>query len=76
MPNHAHRKKNFADCFCLPPQPNGTIQNHSMLRPGYRRVRLLDTKWTVGTLRTYCHSICAEKKFMLQENAPSWQCVE
>ena len=81
MPNQAHRQKNFADRFRLPPQPNGAMQNHPMLRPGYRSVRFLDTECTVGILRTYCQSICAEKKlstlnFMLQENAPSWQCVE
>ena len=77
MPNQAYRQKNFAGCFRLPPQP----YNHPMLRPGYRSVRVLDTKCTVGILGTYCNSICAEKKsstlnFMLQENAPSWQCVE
>ena len=53
---------------------------NSMLRPGYRNVRFLDTMCTVGMLRTYCHSICAEVflstlHFMFQENAPSWQCV-
>ena len=46
----------------LPPQPNGALQNYSMLLPGYRRNRLLDTKCTVGIHRTYCHSICAEIK--------------
>ena len=81
MPNQAHRQKIFVGHFRLPPQPNGAIQNHSMLRPGYRSVRFVDTKCTVGILRTYCHSIFAEKNwstlnFMLQENAPSWQCVE
>ena len=74
-------RKNFAGRFRLPSQPNGAMQNHSMLRPGYRGVRFLDNKCTVGILRTYCHSICAEKiwstlNLMLQENAPSWQCVE
>ena len=42
-------------------------QNHSMLRPGYRSVRVLDNKCTVGILRTYCHSICAEKKLVNTE---------
>ena len=75
-------RKNFAGRFHLPPQPNGAMQNHLMLRPGYRSVRFLDNKCTVGILRTDCHSICAEKKnwstlnFMLPENAPSWQCVK
>ena len=40
---------------------NGAMQNHSMLRPGYRSARFIDTKCTVGILRTYCHSICGEK---------------
>ena len=56
-------RKIFAGRFRLPPQPNGAMQNHSMLRPGYRSIRFLDTKGTVGILRTYCHSICAEIKF-------------
>ena len=55
-------RKKFAGRFRLPPQPNGAMQNRSMLRPGYRSVRFLDTKCTVGILITYCHSICAEKK--------------
>ena len=81
MPNHAHRQKNFTGRSRLPPQPNGAMQNHSMLQPGYHSVRFLDTKCTVGILRTYCHSICAVKKlstlnFMLQGNAQSGQCVE
>ena len=54
-------RKIFASRFCLPPQPDSAMQNHSMLRPGYRSVRFLDTKFTVGTLWTYCHSMCAEK---------------
>ena len=61
MPNQAHRQKIFAGRFRLPPQPNGAMQNHSMLQPGYRSVRFLDTKCTVGILRTHCHSICAKK---------------
>ena len=81
MPNQAHRQKNFAGRFRLPPQPNGAMQNYSILRLGYRSLRCLDTKCTVGILITYCHSICAEKNrstlnCMLQENAPSWQSVE
>ena len=81
MPNQAHRQKNLASRFRLSPQPNGAMQNYSMLRPGYRSVRFLDTKCTVGILKIYCHWIYAEKNwstlnFMLQENAPSWQCVE
>ena len=74
-------EKNFADRFRLPPQANGAMQNYSILRPGYCSVRILDTKCAVGILRTYCHSICAEKywstlNIMLQENAPSWQFEE
>ena len=83
MSNQALRQKNPAGFFDMPPQPNGALQNYSILRrPGYRSVRFLDTKCTVGLHRTYCHSISAEKKkwstlkFMLQENAPSWQCAE
>ena len=53
--------------FALPPQPNGALQNYSMLRPGYRRVRFLDTKCTVVIHRTYCHSICAEKNLVNTE---------
>ena len=80
MPNEAHRQKNFAGRFRLPPQPNGAMQNYSMLPPGFRSVRILDTMFTVGILRTYCHSISADfflstLNFMFQENAPSWQCV-
>ena len=60
--NQAHRQKKIADRFHLPPQPNGAMQNHSMLRPGYRGVRFLDTKCVVGILRTYCHSIYEEKQ--------------
>ena len=67
--------------FRMQPQPNGALQNYSILRPGYRSVRFLDTKCTVDTIRTYCHSICADKNwstqnFTLQENAPSWHCIE
>ena len=54
------KKKKIAGRFRLPPQPNGAMQNYSMLRPGYRSVRFLDTKCTVGILRTYCYSICAK----------------
>ena len=62
MPNQAHRQKKFVGRFRLPPQPNGVTHNYSMLRPGYRSVRVLDTKCTVGILRTYYHqSTCAEK---------------
>ena len=62
MLNQAHRpKKNVACRFRLPPQANGALHNYSILRPGYRSVRFLDTKCTVGMLKTYCHSICAEK---------------
>ena len=80
MPTRAHRQKQFSGRFLLTPQPNGAMQKYSMPRPGYRSVRFLDTKCTVGIPRTYCNSICAEKslstlKFMLQENAPSWECV-
>ena len=60
-------RKNFAGRFRLPPQPNGAMQNHSMLRPGYRSVRFLDNKCTVGILRTYCHSICADKNLVNTE---------
>ena len=60
-------RKNFAGRFRLPLQPNGAMQNHSMLRPGYRSVRFLDNKCTVGILRTYCHSICAEKNLVNTE---------
>ena len=64
--------------FALPPQPNGALQNYSMLRSGYRRVRFFYTKCTVGIHRTYCHSILEDKHWstlnvMLQENASSWQ---
>ena len=58
------------------------MQNHSMLRPGYRRVRFLDTKCTFSILRTYCHSIFAEKNLIHTEFYASrkrtiiWQCVE
>ena len=53
-------RKSLRTVFALPPQPNGALQNYSMLRPGYRRVRYLDKKCTVGIHRKYCHSICAE----------------
>ena len=81
IPNQAHCQKNFEGRFRVAPHPNGAMQNHSMLRPGYRSVQFLVTKCTVGIIITYCYSICAEKNwstliFMLQENAPSWQCVE
>ena len=71
-------RKNFAGRFRLPPQPNGAMQNQSMLRPGYRSVRCLDTKCTVGILRNiFPFNLCRKKKwstlnFMLQENASSW----
>ena len=39
---HIVRKK-FAGRFRLTPQPNGAMQNYSMLRPGYRSVRFFDT---------------------------------
>ena len=29
-------RKNFVGRFRVPPHPNGAMQNHSMLRPGYR----------------------------------------
>ena len=67
MPNQEHSQKNFAGRFRLPPQPNGAMQNHPMLRPGYRSLRFLHNKCTVGILRTYCHSICAEKKLVNTE---------
>ena len=67
MANQAHRQKIFAGRFRLPPQPNGAMENYSMLRHGYRSVRLLDTKCTVGKLRKYCHSICAEKHLVNTE---------
>ena len=60
-------RKNFAGHFRLPPQPNGAMQNHSMLRPGYRSVRFVDNKCTVGILRTYCHSIWGEKNLVNTE---------
>ena len=60
-------RNTFAGRFRLPPQHNGAMQNHSMLRPGYRSVRFLDIKCTVGILRTYCRSICAEKKLVNTE---------
>ena len=77
---HIVRKK-IAGRFRVPPHPDSAMQNHSMLRPGYRSVRFSDAKCIVVILRTYCHLIRAEKSwstlnFMLQENAPSWQCVE
>ena len=67
MPNPARRQKNFAGRFRLTPLPNGAMLNQSMLRPGYRSVRCLDTKCTVGILRTYYHSICAEKNLVITE---------
>ena len=34
MPNQTHRqKKNLQAVFALPLQPNGALQNYSMLRP-------------------------------------------
>ena len=54
-------RKKLRAVFALRPQPNGALQNYSMLRPGYRRVRFVDTKFTVVIHRTYCHAICAEK---------------
>ena len=53
-------KKKIAGRFRLPPQPNGAMQNYLMLRPGYRSVNFLDTMCTVGILRMFCHSICAD----------------
>ena len=45
MRNQTHRqKKKIAGRFRLPPQPNGAMQNYSVLRLGYRSVRFLDTK--------------------------------
>ena len=64
--NWSTSSEKFRGPFCLPPQPNGAMQNHSMLRPGYRSVQCLDTTCTVGILRTYCHSICGEKKISRQ----------
>ena len=52
MPSQAHRQKNFAGRFRLPPQPNDAMQNHSMLRPDYRSVLFLDNKCTFGKLRS------------------------
>ena len=61
MPNQAHRqKKKNAGRFRLPPKPNDALQNYSILWPGYRSVSFLDTKCTVGILKTYFHSICAQ----------------
>ena len=64
--------------FALLPQLNGALQNYSIVRPGYRSVRFLDTKCTFGIRRTYCHfNLCrfflSTLNFMLQENPPSWQ---
>ena len=50
MPNQAHRQKNIAGRFRLTPQPNGAMQTYSISRPGYRSVRFLDTKCTIGIL--------------------------
>ena len=61
MSNQAHRKKKITGRICLPPQPNDALQNYPILRPGYRSVRFVDTKCTVGIFRTHCHSICAKK---------------
>ena len=47
--------------FALPSQHKGALQNYSILRPGYRSVRFLDTKCTFGIHKTYCHLICVEK---------------
>ena len=57
---HIARKILRAVC-ALPQQPNGALQNYSMLRPGYHRKRFLNAKCTFGIHRTYCHSICTEK---------------
>ena len=81
MPNKAQRQTNLRAEFAMLSQPNGALQNYSIPRRGWRSVRVLDTKCTVGINRTYCHSICEEKgletlNFMLQENSPSWHCVE
>ena len=66
MPNQSHRQKNFARRFRLTPQPNGAIQNHNMLQQGYRSVQFLDTKCTIGILRTNCYSICVEKNVIAE----------
>ena len=48
-------EKKIAGRFRLPSQPNGAMQNYSILRPGYGMVRFLDTKCTFGIIRTYYH---------------------
>ena len=48
---------------------NGALQNYSILRPGYRSVRFLDTKYTVGIHRMVCHSIYAENLVNPEFNA-------
>ena len=52
-------RKNFRAVFALPPQPNGALQNDSILQPGHRSVIFLDTKCAIGMHRTFRHSICA-----------------
>ena len=47
--------------FALPSQPNSALQNYLILRLGYRSVRFLYNKCTVGIHRMYRHSICLEK---------------
>ena len=67
MQNQALRLEKFAGRFLLPSQPNGAMQSHSMLPPGYRSVGFFYIKCTVGILRIYCHSICAETNLVNTE---------
>ena len=76
MQNQAHRQKKISGRFRLPPQANGALKNYSISRSGYRSVRFLDTKCTVGIAVQSVQKIWSTLNFMLQENASSWQCVE
>ena len=51
MANQAYRHKSFAGRFRLPPQPNGALQNNSILQPSYSSVRFLDGNCSISTER-------------------------
>ena len=82
MPNQAHHKKHFAGRFRLSEQPNGVMQNHSMLRPA---TVAFDFFYIPSVLSVYSEHIAiksVQRKIwstlnsMRQENAPLLKCVE
>ena len=58
--DHPVRQKNVVGRFYMPPQPNGALQNYSILLSGYHSVTFLDTKCTVGPVSVYSERIAIQ----------------